>query len=259
MNTSETHIDSIVFNDNNLNGIIPCLISNLSHVNYVSIHRNQDIAINNTQTFFSIKSLLYAYFTGNGINIRLDDSLCNAVSLGSLGISYTINIDGNLPHCIDKLNNLYYISIAIECYSSSIANSTGPCKSNGSILAKELFFIKNLTFIQINGMNIKSIESSNDNNDNNRIDSYQFNITNDFLLHPIDLQDNKLTQIPHFFQNYTQLSSIYLPNNDLTGTIPILWKTCLRAVDISSNNLIVNVKIQHLVNWKNMNLSLNFQ
>ncbi|CAI9273905.1 unnamed protein product [Lactuca saligna] len=203
------HID---LNRNSISGSIPDSLGNLSSLQTLQLGRNS-ISGTLPDSIGRLSTLVTMYLSSNLISGPLPDSLGRLSSLVDLDLSYN-EINGTLPQSIGQLTNLTSLNIEQNFLSGVVtedhfANLTSliTLRASANTLRFELL-------------------------DNNWKPPFQLQILN---LNSWSLGPN----FPHWLQNQTDLSILYLASTGISDDIPSwFWNSFsgLQYLNISDNN-----------------------
>jgi Leucine-rich repeat (LRR) protein len=234
--TNCSNLEILDFEENNLQGVMPVTIANLStELNWITLGRNK---ISGTipaglAVFKKLTKLVLAdsLFTGT---LPLD--IGQLPSLQYLDLSHN-RFDGNIPQSLGNITQLSNLSLSNNFLDGSIPTSLGNLTkltyldlSGNSLKGKipqEILSIPSLTVLLNLSNNVLS-------------DSIPAQIGNLNSLGAIDLSMNKLSGgIPDALSSCVQLNLLYLQGNILQGQIPKGLSNLrgLGKLDLSDNNL----------------------
>ncbi|KAL6204539.1 hypothetical protein ACLB2K_021806 [Fragaria x ananassa] len=256
--TNSTNLQFLAFDDNQLEGVIPESLGNLSKV------------------------LNKLYMGGNRISGNIPASVGRLTSLTLLNVSYN-SISGEIPTEIGQLENLQELSVAGNDLSGHIPNSLGNLKKLNSIDLSGNHFVGQIPSSFSNFQNLLSMDLSN-NELNGTISgetlnlpslSTTLNLSQNFLSGPlpselgslekvvtIDLSDNALSgDIPGSIGKCKSLERLLMSRNRFSGSIPngVGELRGLEFLDLSSNQLSSSIpeNLQDLHALQYLNLSFN--
>lgn len=223
--------------DFNLNGFIPCGITNLSNLEFLELSANPYLTGTLPPCLADLKSLEYFFIDSNGLSGSIPDvigdmsslitfyvsdslftgsipeTVCHLINLQNFYVLGDPFITGHIPECLGNMSSLEILSIEDSGLSGCIPESIGLL---GSTLTSLLL------------------------NDNLLTGSLPASITNLTLITLLSVETNKLTgTIPKDIGNLKYLYSLALPNNRITGQLPDSISQCdgMLYIDISSNML----------------------
>ncbi len=185
------HVTEIILNNNNLTGIIPPEIGNLTHLSYLDLGSNQltgeiPVEIGN------LTQLTTLYLQTNQLTGSIPSETGNLVELNILWL-HTNQLTGSIPSEIGNLTNLTSLALVNNQLSGSI-----PVEIGNLTHLTALYLYTN----QLTGSIPEGIGNLND-------------------LTILRLENNQLTgEIPVGMGNLTNLTQLLLSNNQLTGEIP---------------------------------------
>lgn len=256
--TNSTHLQYLAIDDNQLEGVIPESLGNLS------------------------KGLLKLYMGGNRIYGNIPTSVGELSGLTLLNLSYN-SVSGEIPTEMGQLENLQMLGLAGNKMSGHIPYSLGDLKKLINIDLSGNHFVGQIPSSFSNFQNLLSMDLSN-NLLNGTISgemlnlpslSTILNLSNNFLSGPlpseigsleglvtIDLSDNALSgYIPDSIGKCKSLERLFMPRNRFSGPIPNALGECrgLEYVDLSSNQLSGSIpeKLQDLNALQSLDLSFN--
>ena len=233
------HVVELVLPSNQLNGVLPIQLANLSSLSVLDLHSNQlighippelgylsvlsDLNLGYNGLFGSIPSELQYMFELTILNLESNDLSGSIPSaLGALSILQRLDLShnelsGNVPAALGSLSALQYMDLSIN-------------QLDGSIPA-ELGDLSSLTFLSIGGTQVSgSIPPElgdllnlvqlrlNSNQLSGEIPGALGSLPN---LETLYLMDNQLTgSIPPELGDLSSLTSLWLSDNQLSGAIP---------------------------------------
>ncbi|PRQ34180.1 putative protein kinase RLK-Pelle-LRR-XII-1 family [Rosa chinensis] len=256
--TNSTNLQYLAIDDNQLEGVIPESLGNLSKV------------------------LSKLYMGGNRIYGNIPASVGHLSRLALLNVSYN-SISGEIPTEIGQLENLQMLGLAGNQLSGHIPNSLGNLKKLNDLDLSGNHFVGQIPSSFSNFQNLLSMDLSN-NQLNGTISgetlklpslSTILNLSKNFLSGPlpseigslesvvtIDLSDNALSgDIPGSIEKCKSLERLLLSRNRISGPIPngLGELRGLEFLDLSSNQLSSSIpeNFQDLHALRYLNLSFN--
>ncbi|KAH0988420.1 hypothetical protein GBA52_015597 [Prunus armeniaca] len=257
--TNNTRLQFLGIDDNNLEGVIPESIGNLSGV---------------------IEKL---YMGGNHIYGHIPSSIGHLSSLTLLNVSYNL-ISGAIPPEIGQLKDLQMLGLAANKMSGHIPNSLGKLRMLNNIDLSGNYFVGNIPPSFPNFQKLLSMDLSN-NLLNGSISTEIFlslpslsiilNLSNNFLsgtlpeeigllgtVVTIDLSDNRFSgSIPSSIGKCSSLVGLFMVRNTLSGPLPNALGEMkgLEILDLSSNQLSWSIPdtLKDLRVLRYLNLSFN--
>jgi len=185
-----TNLTWLYLNDNQLTGSIPYEIGNLTNLRYLSLRNNQ-LTGSVPPEIGNLTNLVSLYLYDNQLTGSIPPEIGNLTNLLFLGLANN-QLTGSIPPEIGNLTNLKTMILQYNQLTGSIPPELG------NLNLTHLFLYKN----QLTGSIPPEIG----------------NLTN--LTH-LSLSDNQLTgSIPPEIGNLTNLTDLSLSNNQLTGSIP---------------------------------------
>uniref|UniRef100_A0A2N9IYH2 non-specific serine/threonine protein kinase n=1 Tax=Fagus sylvatica TaxID=28930 RepID=A0A2N9IYH2_FAGSY len=255
---NSTRLNFLAIDGNQLEGVIPDSIGNLSKV------------------------LLKLYMGGNRFYGNIPTSISDLSSLTLLNLSYN-SLSGGIPPEIGHLQDLQMLGLAGNQISGSIPNSLGNLQNLNQIDLSRNSLVGKIPNTFGNFQKLLSMDLSN-NRFNGNITRELFNLpslstilnlSKNLLSGPlpeevsilekvvaIDLSDNNLSgNIPSSISKCKSLEKLFLARNVLSGPIPSTLEEVkgLDTLDLSSNQLSgsIPVELQKLQALQSLNLSFN--
>ncbi len=255
---NSTRLNFLAIEGNQLEGVIPDSIGNLSKV------------------------LLKLYMGGNRFYGNIPTSISDLSSLTLLNLSYN-SLSGGIPPEIGHLGDLQMLGLAGNQISGSIPNSLGNLQNLNQIDLSRNSLVGKIPNTFGNFQKLLSMDLSN-NRFNGNITRELFNLpslstilnlSKNLLSGPlpeevsilekvvaIDLSDNNLSgNIPSSISKCQSLEKLFLARNVLSGPIPSTLEEVkgLDTLDLSSNQLSgsIPVELQKLQALQSLNLSFN--
>ncbi|CAI9093636.1 OLC1v1029185C1 [Oldenlandia corymbosa var. corymbosa] len=245
--------------DNNLDGVIPSSISNMSTLEFLGLSGNS-LSGNIPEEIGNLKRLTFLGLEKNSLVGFIPSSIFNISTLESIGFTQN-NLTGNLPaHLCDRLPNLRGIYFSFNHLSGQIPSSLSRCSqlqmlslsSNNfsGFIPKELGNLEMLESVALGSNNLQGLipkEVGNLQNLSefsiayNRISgSIPQEIGNLTKLIRLDLGSNFLQgAIPDKLSNLHNLEYLYAGFNNFYGSIPagIFNISTLKEVEFAGNQL----------------------
>ena len=113
----DTHIKSMIFNYNNLNGPIPYSMTNLSYLSALQLY-GENITSSITDIIYNIPSITdFQIAFCDSISFEIDERLCNLTNLQTIVLQESVYtrvnsmVNGTIPNCINQLQSLTDIEI----------------------------------------------------------------------------------------------------------------------------------------------------
>jgi hypothetical protein len=200
----------LVLQDNQLNGNIPTTLGNLLQLGWIYLNLNQ-LSGSIPSTFGRLSQLRNLSLNDNQLTGNLPDSLGNVTNLQSFNLDNN-RITGSIPATFERLSKLSLLVLSRNQLSGSIPTWFGNLP--------ELWTV-DLGSNQLSG----SIPAS---------------LGNLSKLYSLNLWNNKLTgTIPNSFGKLSRLRTFLVLNNQLSGSIPdsLANATNLNHLDVSNNQL----------------------
>ncbi len=249
-------IITIDLNENNLNGIIPASLRDLSSLQFLKLDTNQ-ISGSIPVELGDLLALQQLYLGGNQLSGTIPSSLGLLTNLRWLNLSDNL-LTGSIPTGLDQLDQLEYLQLSQNNLSGSIpvgladlANlkwlNLGENQLDGTIPVS-LGQLLNLEQLYLNGNQLTGT-----------IPTELGSLT---AMKWMNLGQNQLTGgIPSQLGNMSNLSYLYLDGNQLTGSIPVELGliTTLEWLNLGQNQLngAIPVEIWQLTNLKLIYLNGN--
>jgi Leucine-rich repeat (LRR) protein len=229
-----TRVEEINLYINNLRGILPSSLGNLTKMTFLNLGSNQ-LSGNIPSELSNLSGILYLNFYNNELSGNIPSSFSNLVSSNTIDLSYN-QLSGNIPAELGNLTNITYLGLNYNQLSGNIPIELGNLTNvtdlelennqlSGNIPA-ELGNLTNLIYLVLQ----KNQLSGN-------IPAELGNLTN---LTYLSLNDNQLSgKIPPEIGNLSKLQTLYLQNNQLTGRIPGSFEKLenLQRLNLSNNGL----------------------
>ena len=228
----EARVTVIELNSNNLNGMIPTEIGDLTNLNGLSLHSNQ-LSGEIPSDIGNLTALINFWVYGNGLTGSIPTEIGNLINLNSLYLAFN-SLSGELPTEIGNLTNLSVLMLEDNQLTGSIPSTIG-----------------NLT--NLTTLNIIT---------NQLIGNLPVEIGNLSSLEGLWMNGNQLTgSIPSEIGNLSNLEFLALAGNNLSGSIPIEIGnlTNLGRIELDQNNLSGNIppEIGNLINLTHLSLWAN--
>jgi len=186
-----TNLTSLYLEENQLTGTIPGEIGNLTTLTNLSFYKNQFTGTIPAE-IWGLTNLTSLTLSRNQLTGAIPGEIRNLTNLTSLSLSFN-QLTGSIPTDICNLTGLTNLSIGSNQLTGTIPEDIGN--------------LTDLIYLYFN-----------DNQLTGTIPSEIGNLTN---LNYLSLSENQITGvIPTDFRNLTKLKRIYLQGNQLTGTIP---------------------------------------
>ncbi|KAK4583273.1 hypothetical protein RGQ29_026172 [Quercus rubra] len=253
-----TSLEVLSFAQNQLGGILPSVIANLSTqlksltMGSNMIHGSIPIGIGN------LVNLNLLGLEGNYLGGPLPDILGKLQNLEGLEVNDN-EFSGLIPSSLGNLTALTRLYLQENKFEGSIPSNLGNCKK---LLAL------NLSSNNLNGtipkqvIGLSSLSISLVMSKNFLIGALPFEVGNLRLLGELDLSMNRLSgEIPTTLETCLSLERLYLEGNSFEGAIPESLKTLrsLKDIDLSHNNLSGHIPkfLSKLLSLKHLNISYN--
>jgi len=209
------NVTGLDFYDNQLIGVIPIELGNLSNLRWLYLIHNQ-LTGNIPVELANLSNLEQLDLTGNQLTGNIPPELGNLSNL--LWLSLTGNqLTGNIPVELGNLSNLQYLYLSRNQLTGNIPVELG----NLSNLQSLYLYYNQLTGIPTELGNLSNLEELylTGNQLTGNIPSELGNLSN---LQGLFLDSNQLTgNIPVELGNLSNLGSLFLDSNQLTGNIPV--------------------------------------
>ncbi|KAG5564578.1 hypothetical protein RHGRI_000682 [Rhododendron griersonianum] len=219
-----TRITQLCLSGNDLNGQVPSTLSNLEQLTDFRVASNNlDGTI--PEFFSKLIKLEYLSLGFNNFNGPFPRWVANLTQLVGFGISNNPLIAGPIPNYnISGFRNLQFFSFS-------------NCSLNGT-LPSWLFTIPSLR-----GFGLSS----------NQLTGQIHEFRHDSQLEFIDLSNNKLHgPIPQSISGLVNLSFLNLSSNNLNGVLELQKFSNLELLDLSKNNISVNIGSNANATWPNL-------
>ncbi|MED6161459.1 hypothetical protein PIB30_060895 [Stylosanthes scabra] len=200
-----TNLAMLILQGNNLGGVLPDLIGNLSINLYALDMSNNKISGRLPQGIGNLFGLGYLFLNENFLEGTIPDSIGKLQNLGRLSLDEN-NLSGKIPIAIGNLTMLSEVYMSSNKLEGSIPFTLGYCTNMQTFSCGE----NNLT---------GSIP--------NQTFGYLEGLVN------LDLADNSIHgPIPPDFGNLKHLSKLYLYANKLSGVIPVELSDCSALLEL---------------------------
>ncbi|CAL9116813.1 unnamed protein product [Musa acuminata var. zebrina] len=262
-------ISSLVLKGNNLSGIIPSSMGQLSQLHKVDLSSNS-LAGNITEAhFLNLTSLLELIIAFNSLNVMLPNDWRPPFSAITIDMSFC-HLRGKFPEWLQTQQQLQWlylsgvgVSGSLPIWFSNFSKGLNNLylSSNhltGQLPSAPLFMLdlSNNSFVGPipldfrEATNLKLLSLSH-NHINDSLSPFFCNI---YSLEVLDLSNNHLIgKVPECHNSFpTSLRSLHLNNNNLSGTIPSFLKYCNQLInlDLGENKL-----FDKIPKWIGRNLS----
>ncbi|CAL9750740.1 unnamed protein product, partial [Musa acuminata subsp. burmannicoides] len=262
-------LSSLVLKGNNLSGIIPSSMGQLSRLHEVDLSSNS-LAGNITEAhFLNLTSLSKLIIASNSLNVMLPNDWLPPFSAETIDLSFC-HIGAEFPNWIQtqyQLQNLYLSGVGVlgnlPIWFSNFSKNLEILylSSNhltGQLPSAPLFmldlsnnsFVGPIPFDFTEATNLQLLSLSH-NHINDSLSPFFCNI---YSLEVLDLSNNHLIgKAPECHNSFpTSLRSLHLNNNNLSGTIPSFLKYCNQLInlDLGENKL-----FDKIPKWIGRNLS----
>ena len=207
---SNGHVESVNLFRNQLTGVIPAEIGNLSNLTSLDLGQNQ-LTGTIPAEIGNLSNLTSLHLEQNQLTGTIPAEIWNLSNLTSLHLEQN-QLTGTIPAEIGNLSNLTYLNLG-----SNQLTGTFPA---------EIGNLSNLTYLRLDYNQLTGT-----------IPAEIGNLSN---LTSLNLIDNQLTgTIPAEIWNLSNLTSLYLGQNQLTGTIPAeIWNLSnLTSLNLATNQL----------------------
>ncbi|MBN1481114.1 T9SS C-terminal target domain-containing protein [candidate division KSB1 bacterium] len=227
------HVHRIYLQTNNLNGILPPDIGNLSRITQINITNNEKLTGSIPAEIGNLTNLKTLELFSNAINGSIPVTIRHLVNLERLFLSGN-DISGEIPPEIGQLQNLAELDLGHNELTGVIPSEIG-----------------NLSKLERLNLDINQLDGT-----------IPAEIGNLLKLTSLSLAANRLTDsIPAEIGNLTHLTNLRLYQNNLTGAIPreIGQLTNLTQLWLHSNRFEQNLpdEITHLTNLEYLYLFRN--
>ncbi|KAH0990015.1 hypothetical protein GBA52_001498 [Prunus armeniaca] len=238
--TNNTRLQFLGIDDNNLEGVIPESIGNLSGV---------------------IEKL---YMGGNHIYGHIPSSIGHLSSLTLLNVSYNL-ISGAIPPEIGQLKDLQMLGLVANKMSGHIPNSLGNLRMLNNIDLSGNYFVGNIPPSFPNFQKLLSMDLSNNFLNGSISREIFLSLPKIGLLGTvvtIDLSNNRFSgSIPSSIGKCSSLVGLFMVRNTLSGPLPNALGEMkgLEILDLSSNQLSGSIPdtLKDLRVLRSLNLSFN--
>lgn len=251
-----THLESLTLSHNGLNNSIPATIGNCVRLQYVDLSYNR-LSAGIPSSIGNLVNLEFLYLQSNKLSDSLPSAIGNLVKLTYL-VLFENQLSGSMPSSIGNLTNLQNLNIFSNRFSGEIPSSIGNLIN--------LTYL-NAPFNQLSGsippsignlINLQYIDLSR-NQLSGSIPSTMGNLAS---LEYFYLFEDKLTgNIPPSLCNLTRLRYLYLQNNRLSDTIPSCLGNLVNVtiLDLSYNRLtgFMPAALGNLINMEILQLNNN--
>lgn len=214
------HLTEIYLNSNNLSGVVPAEIGELTHLTSLNLNWNNLTSI--PTSIGALQNLQYLYIGGNKLS-EFPEAITQLVNLQELSIHD--NQISSIPVSIVALQNLQVLDIAGNQWSE---------------FPEAVTELEHLQLLDLNSSHISSLPTSlanmkglttlylNYNELTGEIPEVLAELTN---LRSLDLSNNELTgNLPTWISQLTNLGILAISNNELTGGIPAEWFSSLSKI-----------------------------
>ncbi|GAA4820803.1 hypothetical protein GCM10011365_23210 [Marinicella pacifica] len=249
-------ITEISMGSNNLVGIIPVELGNLSNLQRLNLTLNQ-LSGTIPKELSNLSNLNYLYLTSNRLSGSIPKELSNLSNLQSLNLSRN-QLSGTIPKELGNLSNLRELSLFTNQLYGSIPVELGNLSNlyylflesnqlNGSIPI-ELGNLSDLHYLRLNSNRLSGT-----------IPGELGNLSN---LQNLNLGRNQLSgSIPVELGSLSNLQHLYLYSNQLSGSIPVELGNLsnLSWFNLNSNQLSgsIPVELGNLSNLERLFLNSN--
>ncbi|XP_043694420.1 probable LRR receptor-like serine/threonine-protein kinase At3g47570 [Telopea speciosissima] len=222
--TSLSKLEVISINYNGLTGEIPSSLGNISSIRRISLSYNE-LQGSIPETLGQLTNLFFLALALNKLSGMFPLSLYNLSSLEIIGLTQN-QLHGSLPRDIGlTLPNLIELVIGANFFSGRIPNSISNISTLETIDLGENSFVGPVPNNLANLQNLQWFSIEENQCGTGEADDLDFvyslvNCTNLMMLQ-LDINGFK-GPLPNFKANLsTQLSILYLGNNEISGTIPV--------------------------------------
>ncbi len=249
-------VTSIDLESNNLSGVFPPQIGNISKLQYLNLNSNA-LAGPVPEEIGNLSKLKFLYLHDNQLTGPIPAEIGNLSNLTILEL-YRNQLTDPIPPEIGNLSNATSLNMGYNQLTDSIPAEIGELSNlqhlhlndnqlTGSIPAE----VGNLSNLRILWLNYNQLTGS--------IPAEIGNMSN---LLTLDLSENQLTgAIPADIGNLENLLYLYIKNNQLTGSIPAELSNLsyLESLHLDNNHLIgtIPAEIGDLVSLRWLNLCCN--
>ncbi len=249
-------IKSLILNNNQLIGVIPAELGNLSSLQYLWLHQNNLSGVI-PAALGNLPKLTFLNLSSNNLAGAIPAALGNLSSLGILFLQGN-NLTGQIPPLLQGLSQLTQLGLSSNELSGEIPSFLG----NLSNLRTLYLDANNLTgAIPVTLGNLTALEYLwlQENELTGTIPTELGSLPKLIFLY---LSNNNLSgEIPSTLGNLTSLGILFLRGNNLTGRLPVSLGglNALTQLNLSSNALIgeVPLELANLSNVTTLNLSYN--
>ncbi|XP_038970740.1 receptor kinase-like protein Xa21 [Phoenix dactylifera] len=244
--------------NNNLSGVLPNSISNLSTEIQVLVFWNNQISGSLPSNMGNLKKLIALAMGGNLLTGNIPESLGNINALGELHMAYN-NFFGQIPPSLGNISQLYRLQLQGNKLSGSIPTHLGNCKN---LQLLDLSYNQLTGPIPIEILSLSSLSQLLDVSHNALQGFLPSEIGNLINLNSLDVSKNRLYgKIPDNIDECVVLVNLNMSGNFFEGVIPKSLANLkgLQFLDLSSNNLSGHVPeyLQMFHSLQFLNLSFN--
>ena len=235
----DAHVTSVTLKTNNLNGVIPAALSDLSNlyvldlgINFLSgvipaalgnlsnldrLHLNYNYLSGSIPTELgNLNNLRYFYLHENQLTGSIPTELGNLNNLQVIDLFYN-QLSGSIPTSLGNLTKLWGLDLSGNQLSDGIPSSLGNLSNLEALDLSVNQLGGNIPTSLGNLSNLKGL-ALNENQLSGSIPAELGNLT---YLWKLDLSDNQLSgSIPTSLGNLTKLEELELYGNQLSGSIP---------------------------------------
>lgn len=255
--TQSMHIVDLKLVDLSLSGIISSNVSELSHLEHLTISTNRQLSGTISPKLAKLNELISLDLSGNTLIGSIPVELCHLTNIQFLFLSDN-QLTGSIPTKIGELNRLTHLFLERNHLNGTIPSSIGNISSlsllhldrnhlSGS-LPEDLCHLRNLTTLSLQV--------------NRLTGTIPIQLSQLSELNIFDVGTNRIGgPVSRAVLNFTSLEFLYLNDNHFTGTLPkeVGNLTRLRILDLSDNEISGTIpnEIQYLVKLENLVLYLN--